>query len=204
MKQTEILRALQNVIRIGTIAEADYAHARVRVAVSELVTGWLPWVVSRAGSAVEWWAPSIGEQVVVLSPAGDLAQGIVLNALYQASTPAPDANPEVHKVVYPDGTVVEYNAQAHDLKITTVGTITIQSAGHVNVQAPSATVDAPTTTFTGDVTVQKRLTFMGGMTGSNTGGGAAASITGDMIVDGISVPHHTHADPQGGTVGQPQ
>ncbi len=204
MKQTEILRALQNIIRIGTIAEADYAHARVRVAISELVTGWLPWIISRAGSAVEWWAPSVGEQVIVLSPGGDLAQGIVLPAIYQASTPPTDTDPDVRKVTYPDGTTIEYNAAAHDLKISTVGTISITSAGHVHVKAPTATVDSPTTTFTGDVAVQKRLTFMGGMTGSNTGGGAAASITGDMIVDGISVPHHTHADPQGGTVGQPQ
>lgn len=204
MNQAEVLRALQNLIRIGTVADADYGSTRVRVAIGDLVTGWLPWVTTRAGSAVDWWAPSIGEQVIVLSPAGDLAQGFVLHSLYQANHAAPETDPDVRKVIYPDGTVIEYDATAKNLKVNAVGTINVICAGAANVQAPSITFDAPDSHFTGNVTVDKRLTFKGGMAGSNTGGGAAADITGDMFVDGISSTHHTHADPQGGNVGEPQ
>ena len=211
MNQAEVLRALQNLIRVGTVADADYGSARVRVAIGDLITGWLPWITARAGIAVDWWAPSMGEQVIVLSPAGDLAQGFVLHSLYQANHPAPETDPAVRKVVYPDGTLIEYDATAKNLKVATVGTINVISAGAVTVQAPNVTVDAPDSHFTGNVTVDKLLTFKGGLAGSNVNGGHAASIQGnvdvtggDLTVDGISSTHHTHADPQGGNVGEPQ
>lgn len=74
--------ALSNAIRLGTVAEVNLATARCRVQVGEMLTDYLPWVVTLAGTTIIWSAPSIGEQVVVLSPAGDLADGLVLRGLY--------------------------------------------------------------------------------------------------------------------------
>lgn len=213
MKQAEVFRALQNLIRVGTVSDADYGSARVRVAIGDLVTGWLPWMTSRAGDAVDWWAPSVGEQVIVLSPGGDLAQGFVLHSLYQASKKSAETDPKVRKVTYPDGTVIEYDATAKDLKVTTSGTINVISTGDINVKAPSVTVDAANSHFTGNVTVDKLLTFKGGLSGSNVNGtgGAAATIdgdvdvsNGDILVDGISSKLHTHIGDSGGQTSEPQ
>ncbi|WMR36092.1 phage baseplate assembly protein V, partial [Metapseudomonas otitidis] len=39
-----LARLLENLIRLGTIAEVDHAAARVRVQSGQLLTGWLPWL----------------------------------------------------------------------------------------------------------------------------------------------------------------
>ncbi|HAN4252151.1 TPA: phage baseplate assembly protein V, partial [Escherichia coli] len=56
-------------------------------------------------------------------------------------------------------------------------------ATKVDVKAMAVTVDAPLSTFTGNVTVMKKLTWLGGMAGSG-GIGNAATITGNVNVIG--------------------
>lgn len=111
----ELQRMVSNLIRIGKIAALDEANARVRVSMAGLTTAWLPWVVHRAGGNRTWSAPEIGEQVVVLSPYGDPAQGIVMPALYQDDHPAPAASVDIERTEYADGTVAEYDRAAHQL-----------------------------------------------------------------------------------------
>ncbi|WP_040147564.1 phage baseplate assembly protein V, partial [Xanthomonas citri] len=57
--------ALSNAIRLGTVAEVNLANARCRLQVGEMLTDYLPWVVTLAGTTIIWSAPAIGEQVVV-------------------------------------------------------------------------------------------------------------------------------------------
>ncbi len=115
---TDIARRLANIIRVGVISEVDFAAARVRVTSGSLLTAPLPWLTDRAGSDRSWWAPSVGEQVLVLSPSGELAQGVVLPGIYQTSKPAPAASGDMHRTVYQDGSVVEYDNGAHQLRAT--------------------------------------------------------------------------------------
>ena len=79
----ELDRLLANIIRLGTVAELDEHAARVTVDVGGLITDWLPWLTARAGATRTWSAPRPGEQVVVLSPYGDLSQAVALPAVYQ-------------------------------------------------------------------------------------------------------------------------
>jgi phage baseplate assembly protein gpV len=102
--------------------------------------------------------------------------------------------------IAPDGTIV----------VNANGTVTINAQGATTVKAPSLTVDSPQSTFTGAVTVEGAFVFQSGMTGSaGSGGGStmtidgAADFSGEVKSGGISLPHHSHSDPQGGTVGQP-
>lgn len=113
---TDIARRLANVVRVGVISEVDFVAARVTVSIGNILTAPLPWLTERAGVDRSWWAPSIGEQVLVLSPSGDLAQGIVLPGIYQTSNPAPATNGDIHRTVYQDGSVVEYDRGAHQLR----------------------------------------------------------------------------------------
>ena len=111
---SELARRVSNLIRPGVVEAADYDAALLRVRLDEnWVTDWLPWLTRRAGGDVDWWAPEIGEQVVVLSPMGDPAQGWILPAGYSNAAPAPAATPDVHTTVYGDGFKITHDRAAN-------------------------------------------------------------------------------------------
>lgn len=87
----EAARLMQNAVRKGTIEEVRLkSPARVRVRSGDNVTDWLPWFALRAGGADggrKWNPPVIGEQCVVLSQGGDLAQGVAFIGLYSDDMP---------------------------------------------------------------------------------------------------------------------
>lgn len=212
--QSETERILANMIRVGVIHALDVANARVRVRTGGLTTDWLPWLTARAGATRTWSAPRPGEQVLVLSPYGDPAQAVVLPAIYQDTYPAPAASQQLERVVFPDGSVVDYNSAGNTL------TVTVAGSGNVVVNCKQATINAdtsvtlntPQTTCTGKLTVQGLLTYLAGMVGSSVGG-ASASITGNVDFNGGTLTHngkdisstHTHGGvtPGGGSTGVP-
>lgn len=83
-------RRIENVVTVGVVEEvAGGSPGRCRVRIGDNITDWLPWLTLRAASRKGsfWWPPSPGEQVVVLSPGGDLARGCVLLALFSDAMP---------------------------------------------------------------------------------------------------------------------
>lgn len=95
------------------------------------------------------------------------------------------------------------------------GHITITGPHAVTVNTKTATVnaeesvkvDTPKTLFTGDVTIEKTLTVKEKITGSGglaVSGGGGATVSGDVVADGISLKAHTHTGDSGGTTGTPQ
>ena len=150
----ELARRLANVVRIGTIHEVDEAVARVRVQYATdadgepVLTDWLPWMAMRAGEDRTWWAPTVGEQVVLLAPSGELAQAVALPALYQSQYPAPGSDPNKQLVVFSDDAWLEYDREAHHLKavLPSGGTADLVADGGVRVQG--------NTTIIGDLRVE--------------------------------------------------
>lgn len=216
----EINRCLQNLIRLGVVAEVDHDNARARVTSGDLTTGWLPWLTQRAGDAVTWWAPSVGEQVVILSPGGDLAAGVMMSGIYSNAVGAPSASPSIATTHYPDGAVIEYDHASHALSATLPGgssaTVTATS---VVANADQVTSNAPETTCTGNLTVENNLTVNGhsslnaGLSVSGSGGGGSAAVingsvqvSDDVTAAGISLIHHVHGGVWGGdgNTGAPQ
>jgi phage baseplate assembly protein V len=180
----ELDRKLAGLISVGTIAQLDEVKALVRVEIGELLTDWLQWVTTRAGADRTWWAPEPGEQVLVLAPSGDLSQGVVLPALYQTAHPAPGAAKTLHRTVYADGTHTEYDRAVGVLTVDCVGDVVVKGArtllvlfgGPVRVETPaSVTIDAPTTTLTGNLQVD-----------------GAIHSDGDTVAGSISLQNHTH------------
>lgn len=120
----ELARRLANVVREGTVAAVDPANYRVRVqydtdeAGEPVLTAPIPWMVTRAGPDREWWAPEVGEQVVLLAPSGELTQALALPALYSDAMPAPSDDPDKRVQRYSDGAVFEYDRDAHRYKVT--------------------------------------------------------------------------------------
>jgi phage baseplate assembly protein V len=194
----EISRLLHNLLRFGTVASVDHAAGTCTVATGELVTRPMPWLVQRAGDARTWWAPSIGEQVVLLCPGGDTARGVVQPAIYSHSAPRPTGSDTAKTTHYPDGAVVSYDPEAHQL------TATLPDGGKVNMTASGGVAITGDTTITGKLTVTK-----------DTELGAKLHVASDVTVDttltastdvvggGKSVKGHKH--PETGTVtGAPQ
>ena len=70
-----------------------------------IVTAWLPWLTARAGTVLTWSAPSLGEQVLLLAPTGDLAQAFVLPAVYRIPL-EPPTDPHLHALLLPAGDVL--------------------------------------------------------------------------------------------------
>ncbi len=200
---SNLSRLLQNLIRLGTIAQVDGAKARVQLG-PKLTTEWLNWITQRAGSTCTWSAPTVGEQVIVFSPGGDLTRGIILPALYSQAFDAPETNPTIHTTHYPDGAVVQYDHEAHALTATLSG-------GTATITADKVTSNAPSTICTGDLTVMKSLIVMetatvNGATALNGGvnakagaaGGVAVAVQGtvkasdDVLAGAISLAKHLH------------
>ena len=165
----ELARRIANVVRPGVVIEADYAAARVRVQYGgpEAVTGWLPWLAGRAGGDREWWAPEIGEQVLILAPSGELSNGIVLAGLYQSNRPAPAASSDVHRVRYSDGAEIEYDSKAHRLRAV------LPEGGSAEITAPDGV------TITGDVAITGAVAVTGGVTATEN-----IAADGNVTADG--------------------
>jgi phage baseplate assembly protein V len=84
---SDLFRRVANLIRIGKIAEAD--GARVKVQIGKVKTNWLP-IVSMAGDTNIWIPITVGEQLAVISPYGEMAQSFVIRSLHYNKYAAPE------------------------------------------------------------------------------------------------------------------
>jgi len=110
----ELERRLSNTIRPGTVLEADYAKARLRVTMGDNTSAWLPWLTSRAGEDRTWHAPEVGEQVIVMAPGGELSAGYVMpGGIYKNDYPANADKAEISRTTYKDGAILEYDRENH-------------------------------------------------------------------------------------------
>lgn len=176
MNFATLSRMIENLIRIGKIEEIDLSGKCCRVRTGKLLTNWLPWITARAGTTRTWNPPTVGEQVLVFSPSGELGGGVVLTGLFSTMHPAPSDSAAEHITDYPDGARISYNHATHALTATGIQTALVQASEQV-------TIDCPAVHFTGDVTVD-----------------------GDVIASGISLVNHVHGGilPGGDNTGAPQ
>ena len=84
---SDLCRRVANLIRIGKIAEAD--GAQVKVQIGKVKTNWLP-IVSMAGDTNVWVPITVGEQVAVVSPYGEMAQSFVIRSIHYNKYAAPE------------------------------------------------------------------------------------------------------------------
>ncbi|WP_282410075.1 phage baseplate assembly protein V [Pseudomonas sp. PS02303] len=184
-----LARLVENLIRLGTIAAVQMKPSRVQVKTGSITTGWLPWIAPRAGVDREWNPPSVEEQVILLSPSGQLGNGVVLTGLFSDHVPANGDREGLHRCTYRDGTVIEYDSIAHHLNVTLVegGTTNLTSTGGIHIVGPI--------THEGDYTQTGNQTVTGKVT-----------VSEDVVAAGISLVKHPHGGvmPGSGITGQPQ
>jgi phage baseplate assembly protein V len=130
---TELERRLSNLIRIGTVSDADYKRAKVRVDCDGLTTDWLPWITHRAHRDIDWWAPEIGEQVVIMAPSGLLEDAFVFSGLYSDNHPEPESDPDKHVIRYANGDSITHDRRNGSFFIQCAGDVKIQSGGNLEI-----------------------------------------------------------------------
>lgn len=124
----EILRFIRNMIRTGIIVETDLNAGRCRVQTGGMCTDWLQWLTHRAGRSRTWWAPSVGEQVLILAVGGELDTAFVLPGIYSGDNPAPSASADALHIRFPDGAVIEYEPETSALTVSGIKTASVTAA----------------------------------------------------------------------------
>ncbi|MDM2835715.1 phage baseplate assembly protein V [Citrobacter sp. Cpo091] len=199
---TEIYRLLTNIIRTGTILEVDLTRGLCRVQTGELQTTWLNWLTTRAGRSRTWWAPSVDEQVLLLSIGGDLTTAFVLPGIFSDDHPAPSASAEALHITFPDGAVIEYEPQTSALSVSGIKTASVTASESITATVPVVMVKAATRItldtpevvctnklITGTLEVQKGGTMKGNISHSD----------GELSSNGKVLHTHKHSNVKSGT-----
>ncbi|ROT46076.1 phage baseplate assembly protein V [Pusillimonas sp. NJUB218] len=206
MSNEELARLIQNLIRIGTIMDIDHGDPpRVRVKTGNLQTDWRPWCERRSGQTKTWDPPTRGEQVILLSPGGDIAGAYILCSLGSDSNPPPSHSPDETVRQYPDGAVAKYNHATGEFIVTGIKSMLIHASDSITLKAGnSVTLDTPQSTSTGKHTIEGLLSYLAGMSGQN-GEGGTTSIEGEIVhsggnlsSNGVVVHLHIHGGVQPG------
>lgn len=167
-----------DLLRVGVVESVALADATVTVRAGDIVSPPCPWL-ELAGAFRSWTPPSVGEQVVLLCPEGDIAHSIALRGLFSTAFPAPldDAR---GRLLMPDGTTIDYDPEGHVLAIAL-------ASGSVTINAPHGVA------ITGDVTISGNASIVGNLDVSGT-----ATGTEDVIGGGKSLKSHKHTGVQAG------
>ncbi|KGA41213.1 baseplate assembly protein [Pectobacterium odoriferum] len=186
MNSNEFDRLLNNLIRIGTVVDVDHVRHLARVVTGGNTTGWIRWCVQRAGDAQTWWPLSVGEQVLMASPGGDLETAVIVLSLYSNQHSAPSSTPKVHTTVYPDGASETYDANTSTMTVKGVKKVIVEAAESITLDTPKVICTQHLSTQT--LNVEKGGTMQGDIT--HTGG--------QMSSNGVVVDSHTHGGIQRG------
>ncbi|HCA5293422.1 phage baseplate assembly protein V [Acinetobacter baumannii] len=203
----DINRRLENLIRFGTIKTVNPSKPipLVTVDLDDIVTPEIRFFNVRSGNDSSWDPPSLNEEVMVISPCGEIGPtSVVFYGLYNNEHPAPsnDLNQKIR--VFSDGCVIAYDIFAHELSAI------LPSGGKAIVTADGGI------TVNGDTTINGNLQINGStaMTGNNSVGGSqlvqgsshstgAFSTEADVKAGSISLKAHKHPGDSGGTTGEP-
>lgn len=162
-------------VRFGTIASVDLATARCTVRYGNpddedggATTPPIRWLHSRSGQTKSWSPPSVGEEVLLLTPGGQLGLAVALGGLSNDNHP-PSGSTAADRLEYADGAVLSYDPETHAL------TATLPAGATALIEAPGGL------TIRGGVTIEGKLT-----------------VTEDVTADGVSLKNHTHGATQAG------
>lgn len=199
----EVFRLLRNIVRTGVVTAVDLSAGLCRVQTGGIQTTWLNWLTTRAGRSRTWWAPSVGEQVLLLAIGGELDTAFVLPGIFSDENPAPSASADAWHVSFPDGAVIEYEPETSALAVSGIKTADITASESITASVPlvrvkastSITLDTPEVICTNKLTTATLEVQKGGkMTGNIEHSG------GTFKSNGVQVDDHGHGGVQRGGV----
>lgn len=190
-------RRLENLIRLGKIKTVNPSQPipTVTVDLVDMVTDEIRFITTRSGKDKTWDPPSVGEEVIVFSPCGELGLGIAIGGFYNDANPAPSADPNLKLRMFEDGCVISYDIANHHLAAILPG------GGQATVTADGGVTVNGNTTINGNLQVNGSQT----VTGTSLAKGSL-TCEGDVTASGISLKTHIHSGVQtgGGNTGGPQ
>lgn len=199
----ELARAIRNLIRSGVVTEVDTVQGLCRVQSGGIQTTWLNWLTTRAGRSRTWWAPSVGEQVLLLAIGGELDTAFVLPGIFSDDNPAPSASADAWHMAFPDGAVIEYEPETGALTVSGIKTADVTASESITATVPvvlvkastSITLDTPEVICTNKLTTATLEVQKGGkMTGNIEHSG------GTFKSNGVQLDDHGHGGVQRGGV----
>lgn len=195
-------------IRRGLVTayDPDSYSVKVQLQPTGEETGWIPLGTVWAGNGWGFAAgPVIGAQVSIDFDSGRAGDGQATVQLYNDEDRCPGP---------PSGELWMVQKSGSLLKFHNDGTVEVTAAATMKFTASQHHFIGPVQ-MDNTLQVAQQITGQGGMAVSG-GSGAAMTVSGDMhstgtisadtdvLAAGKSGARHTHADPQGGTVGAPQ
>ncbi|TKC83836.1 phage baseplate assembly protein V [Trinickia terrae] len=207
----EIDRRMACLTQSAVVEAITYDPPRVKVRVGDWVSDWFKWQAGAAGKVRVWRPPSIDEEVAVWAPSGDLASAFVAPGYYtDQHGGAGRSSPDETATDYPDGASEVYDHERHEYRVDVpaggrilfrIGDTELElRADGVTLRTQQLLGDIPDSTFTGNTTTEKRLTFNGGMQGKGGDGGPAVQVEGgarytdDIEIGGKSFIKHSHME----------
>ncbi|WP_066530455.1 phage baseplate assembly protein V [Erythrobacter sp. CCH5-A1] len=178
---------LATLIRIGTVTAVDLAAARCRVRYGDPddddpgETPMIRWLTPRAGQTRVWSPPSVGEQVILLSPDGQIGGAVALCGLVQNAFP-PLGSTLAEAIEFADGARLTYDPEASAL------TAILPAGATAEIEAPGGI------TLRGPVMIEGDVTIQGAVDVSQT-----VTAATDVVADGISLVDHIHGSVQAGS-----
>ncbi len=178
---------LATLIRIGTVTAVDLAAARCSVRYGDPddedpgETPMIRWLTPRAGLTRIWSPPSVGEQVIILSPDGQVGAAVALCGLVQNAFPALGST-TTEAIEFADGAQLTYDPGASAL------TAILPAGATAEIEAPGGI------TLRGPVMIEGDVTIQGAVDVSQT-----VTAATDVVADGISLVDHLHGGVQAGS-----
>lgn len=195
-------RRLDNLLCFGTIAAVDFAARppMVRLDLSGRPTDWRP-IPAEIGANFRRWRPlRVGTQILAACPSGDPANAVIVQILYTDSLAPPSTDENVDLIAWDDGTVVRYDSAARKMDVTTVGDITAQADGRIditggplvriaagNVQIVASQGGAGAAEMTGSFRLIGNFEIQGDVSVSGS-----IQATGSILDGGGNSNHHSH------------
>lgn len=109
MEVARLNRVISRQMRFGTVSAVDAAKGRARMLLSdpdhgEFLGPWRPWA-EVAGATRSWTPPVKGQQMLVISPGGDLRQSLLLPATFSDSFERPSDRGDANRLAFGSGQI---------------------------------------------------------------------------------------------------
>lgn len=173
----ETERLFGTLAREGVIESVDLDAGKVVVSFGEETTPPIDWLMWTGDTSI-WAAPTVGQQVAVFCPEGDVERGYVVGGL-ASSQMAPLFLGATVGIRFKDGAILTYDPEAKKLQM--------QLTGEAEITAPDGVKVYADTDIEGDVAIKGDVKIEGGLVAQKT----IESKT-DVVAAGISGKNHRH------------
>lgn len=202
---SESLRRQSSQFLFGEIEEVlSGGFYRVRTD-DNLLTAPVPQLRPNGEGTIFFSALSVGEQVLIMAPFGDLSLGVIAGSIPRRAV-INDRPLSQSEWTFKDGNQITYDHESKEMVIRVKGgkVRVLSEGGEVFISSPKVSIEASAVEIKGNVSVTGNVSASGGITGEGgltiKGELKASSVTssGEVKAGGVSLGTHVHSGVSGG------